>query len=374
MTTRICHVFDEQTSWEQRQAVRQLVDKLSPDGFEHHFVTIAPQAARALGPLARPIRRLTAPFGVPFLASPQLRRFLAGSGAHIVHAWGVQAALAARVADSLPVVLHLFDPAAARRSSRLLRTLDRPGKFAVVCSAELVRRRLVEGGLPLARCAVIRPGVDFDLINKCRRGSLRESLGLSRQHIVIALPETGPRDLFHSQALSGSTFANHYILTVRFLVRGKSRATARLKRMERTWPTPNIITVVPADVPYEAALAVSDVLVVPPMGDISTTCIAWAMAANVRVVGSATYAVAELIGDKLNGRLFKPVRGESVAIPIARLLLESDGADRLADVARGHAYEVFGVARCAKQHAQLYENVLAGRPPADGLVDSAVVT
>lgn len=374
MTTRICHVFDGQTGWEQRLAVRLLVDRLPADQFQQQLVAISPRAILVLRHLDRDIRHLACPFLVSISAAPQLGPLLAAQGTQIVHAWGVQAALTARIASNLPVVLHMFDPAVAQHESKLLTTLDRPGKFAIVCSSEVIRRRLVEGGMPLASCPVIRPGVDFELINRFRRGSIRARLGLAPQHVAIAIPPVGHRDVGHLEALWGTMFAGHFLKNARLLVKGRSPTTDRLVRLARALPYPDPITLIPDDIPYEAVISVSDALAVGSEHDTSTSCIAWAMAAGARIIGSATYSVAELISNKLNGRLFKQEADENAAIPIARLLLEEDKTNRLTEVARGHAYEVFSAQRCADQHAVLYSNILEGRSPAEGLLDSAIAT
>lgn len=90
------------------------------------------------------------------------------------------------------------------------------------------------------------------------------------------------------------------------------------------------------------------------------------------VIGSAVYSIAELIGSGLNGRLFKANATGSLAPAIYRCLNDRDEFPKFVDVARGHAYEVFGLRRCIDQHARLYHNLQAGRPPNDGIVDSAV--
>ena len=92
------------------------------------------------------------------------------------------------------------------------------------------------------------------------------------------------------------------------------------------------------------------------------------------VIGSAVHAVAELIANKLNGLLFKIEKGETMAIPVARLLQNRDAQRKVKVTARGQAYEVFGLRRFAEQHDRLYGNLLAGKPPGEGILDPAEVT
>ena len=126
------------------------------------------------------------------------------------------------------------------------------------------------------------------------------------------------------------------------------------------------------------------------------------MASQTLVIGSAVHAVAELISSNLNGLLFKQTPGKSMAPGVSQRLGQalfgregsplversaevdpppiggSAPADRalrakLTETARGHAYEVFGLRRCVDQHVRLYENVIRGVSPGEGITDSAVV-
>ena len=122
---------------------------------------------------------------------------------------------------------------------------------------------------------------------------------------------------------------------------------------------------------YEELISVADSLVITPYEDASTTPIAWAMAASVPVIGTAVYAVAELIGHKHNGYLVLPERTQVMSTRIAAALNHAEGMTKEREVARGQAYEVFSVRRFADQHIQLYENLAAGRAPGHEIADTA---
>lgn len=155
------------------------------------------------------------------------------------------------------------------------------------------------------------------------------------------------------------------------MVPGVSREQARIARYAAT--TPSRATIIsPGDrYPFEELLAISDVLIVAARGDVSTTAIAWAMASGAAVIGSATHSIAELIAHKVNGLLYKHDPGKSVVGTLVRHLQDRASLDKAREAARGQAYEVFGLRRCVDQHVQVYENVLSGAAPAEGIVDSA---
>ena len=85
------------------------------------------------------------------------------------------------------------------------------------------------------------------------------------------------------------------------------------------------------------------------------------------------YATAELLAHQHNALLFKPDTPRRMAIRAAATIGDLEGVAELKDTARGQAYEVFGVRRCIDQYARLYDNLIAGRDPGDGIADSASV-
>ncbi len=372
--TRICHLFDGSTGWEQRLGVSHLLERLCPDRFVNRLVTIAPAALPHLRRLHRPVEAVHALAGLTATVAPSVNRFLAREQIELVHAWGLPAALSARAGSRMPLVIELFDPRFTRNEIKLVRTLARSTGFAVACSTATVRRRLIEGGVAPELCVVVRPGVDFALINRGQDGSLREQLGIRRDEYVVIIPEPTPRDGGHLEGYWAVELMNHSVGNVRIIVPGRSREQRRISRLDATGLDSRVV-VNPGDrFPFEELVPISDALVVIPQGDIPTTCIAWAMAANVAVIGTAVHAVAELIANQVNGLLFKPNGDESPAMAVARLLQDRAGQARIKETARGQAYEVFGMRRYVDQHIRLYQNVLSGVAPSEGLVDSSLAT
>ena len=158
---------------------------------------------------------------------------------------------------------------------------------------------------------------------------------------------------------------------MRVIVPGKSPERGRICRFAVDVPGPPAMLDLQEPVPFEELVSVCDALVVAPRSDISTTSIAWAMAAETAVIGSAVQAVTELVASKVNGLLFKQVPGKSMATSIAQLLEDRESQAKAKNIARRQAYELFSVRRCIDQHARLYENLLSGATPGEGIVDSS---
>lgn len=370
--THLGHVLDASTGWEQRIGASQLIDRLPGDRFASSLVAIHPAARRALGRVNQPIDALPGFGGIGALSAPALTSFVERRRIDLIHAWGVQAGVAARMLPRTPLVIQLFDPLVAAQEVKRLRTLARPERFAVVCSSETVRRRLIEGGLAADLAVVIRPGVDFSLINRSRRDTLRERLGLRREDFVVIVPEPAARSGGQWEACFAVTLHHHLVGGVRIIVPGVSREQRRIARFINSLPLARSL-ILPGDrYAFEKLLAVADALLVTPRGDISTTSITWAMAAGVAVIGTAGYAIAELIANKVNGLLFKQVPGRSMTASILKALRDRASQEKVKEAARGQAYEVFGLRRYVEQTMRLYENVLNGAAPGEGIVDSAI--
>lgn len=369
--THVCHLFDDAAGWEQRVALRSLLDRLPTEQFINTVATIGPSAAAPLSSLNRPMHVFPRCLPLDSFGAPLVGKFIDRRRVDLVHAWGPHAAATACAATQKPLVVELFNPAAALREAKLLRTVARPTGFAIICSCEIVRRRLIEGGVPPELCVVIRPGIDFGRINHFRRSSLRADLGVVKTDTLIIIPEPVTRDSGSFEAFWAAALLNQLDNGMWCIVPGTSREQRRIARYAATMPSRATI-ISPGDGhPFEELIAVSDVLMVNAQSDVSTTAIAWAMAAGAVVIASAIPSVAELIAHKVNGLLFKQVRGKGAVGPLVRLLQDRASLDKAREVARGQAYEVFGLRRFMEQHMQVYENVLRGAAPGEGIVDSA---
>ncbi|MFQ5590802.1 MAG: glycosyltransferase [Phycisphaerae bacterium] len=369
----VCHLFDDSVGWEQRIGASQLLEHLPPQRYSVSLAAFDAAAAAELRGLNRQIRHLVCPGGLTLIAAPSLARLTTRHGIHILHAWGAKAALAAGAVPHAAVVCELYDPRSARRHVKLLRSIARPKGFALVCGSRTILSRLVAGGVPPDLCTVIRPGVDFAAVNRHRRTGLRDELGITPGEFVAVVPESAQCDDDLVDAFLAVKLTDEISRErLRIIVPGARRGSRRLAAFAAALPGDDVLVTTGSCYPFEKVLSNADALIVAVRGDTPTTAIAWAMGANVGIIASAVYAVAELVADKLNGLLFKQVHGERMISSIARLLRNRTALARAREAARGQAYEVFGLRRCIEQHMRVYDNVLAGVAPGEGIVDSAV--
>jgi len=409
---RVLLLFGSGADWQAHTAAGQLADRLPTDRFtlplagmpaggtRRVCATAVSTASRAGATTVATVPRR---FGLDVLGAPDLRRVLREHPADLIHAWGVDAAvLAAAAAPYLPLAVELFDPGIGDADIRKLRsirlgsrfgrgrprrepeeppqgshysqsssTLQDRGPLAIACSSQTVRRRLIERGIEPGATVIIRPGVDFAAINAARKCDLRDRLDLRPDDFVVITP--GPARRGHGALAAYWTVGVRSFVDprVRLILPGPSPERRRIGRLARGHGLGHLLRCPDESLSFADLVPVCDAVIAPPDGPMPTTAIAWAMGAGVPVLATAVYATAELLSHNHNGLLIKPAPERRMAIKLAGMLENRSNWKALAETARSQAYEVFSVRRCVDQHARLYENLLSGCPPDQGITDPA---
>jgi glycosyltransferase involved in cell wall biosynthesis len=107
--------------------------------------------------------------------------------------------------------------------------------------------------------------------------------------------------------------------------------------------------------------------------EISMTPVAWCMAAGLPIIATAIPGVAEMLAHDHNALLVGDPTPKAFCERILSLRDDAQLRARLSQTVRGHAYEAFGVRRMVDQFEKLYDNLLAGRPAGEQILDSALV-
>lgn len=385
---RVCHVLSDDAGWAERIALGQLLAKGGRSGPEA-MIAGTPGVARWPAVIPGELERFSICPNTPFLDSASLSLRLRRRDVDGLHAWGVRSASIAAPAArhlSLPLLVHLHAPP-ARRAAKKLRNLTAESGASFLCASQIIRRRLIEGGIADERCVVIRPGVDFGAINEWRRSPGSAGLGADTDDFVVALGAADPADRIGALVGVG-IFRRISGRRVRAVLMPGAPDADRLLRFARMLPDPDLLIPSPGmggaalrarrdsggttpDLTREQTVALSDAYLLVPRGDTSTIELAWAMAGRTAIVATAEYAIAELIAHKLNGMLIKRDADRSIAPAIARALSEGEAMGKNVETAHGQAFEVFSVRRFVDQVRAVYDNVGAGRPLGEGVVDSA---
>ena len=372
---RALHLFDDTADWEQRIAVTQLLSRISAEEGTQLLASLDPRTPPRDWFNGMDIQHTPSRFGLGFIAAPSIRRIISTHSIDVIFAWGPQAAIAAGSArtDRCALVVERFSPSISGTEAKAINSIAHQPRFAAVCSSETVRRRLIENGLAPKSCVVIRPGVDFGVINAAKKNkTLRASVGLEPGETMILASHPITRDGGFGRIVWSGHLVNYLQPSHHMVLFGTSAECRRVRSLSRNLPIPDANLWADANTRYEDLIAISECLLITPFDDVSTTPIAWAMAAGVPVIGSAVYAIAELIAHKHNGFLIKPQRGASMTVKITAALNQIHNMANEKEVARGQAYQVFGVRRFIDQHLQLYRNLMAGADPANEIPDSAI--
>lgn len=372
---RILHVLDASANWQHRVALTQLITKPPQGDWSQHVAVIDPAGRSAVNHLTDiNIEAAYRRAGLAVWSGPALRAICERLRIDLIHAWGVDSAAAAKAArPDHPMALTVFDPGLSGRDIRVIRTVAASTKMGVTCAADRVRRRLVERGVPFESCALIRPAVDFAVVSAARSLPIRKSLGIAQEAMVVLTPPPDRDAYGHLPALWSVLVRSHLPGAVRLIIPETSPTQRRIERLVKTCEHPRSIVFSRERFCFEDLLSIADFFVIPATGDMAVTSLGWAMASSVPIIAAADYSVAEILSNDLNSVLFKiPNHWTRTGFHLCKLYQKQRDWRRLTEVARGQAYEVFGLRRCVRQTAQLWENLIAGKSVADGITDPAI--
>lgn len=370
--TAVLHVIDATCDETQLQVLGVVRSRLSAGGARHPVCSIdGPTAVRAAHQWGEEVFRAERRLLPGMHWAPQLPMVARRTGTGIAHAWGIEAAAvcSARLPD-LPLVMTLLEPDATRNAAKWLRSF--PTDATVIAGSQVIRSRLVAAGVAPERVAVIRGPVDFGAINRARREGIRHSaVGDASPVLLLSGPPSQGGGQYYGiwiAAVVKQVYAN-----LRVIMPYDSREGRRLQRLARNTRIPNLLTVPDPRLTWSQLVTCADVFVVPAVDEVCTEPIAAAMAAGVVVVGSAVRSVAELISSGRSGLLCKAGESRAMASLILKVIEEEGLRRRLTEAARGQIYEISGIRAFVDNYARLYENVLAGKAPGDGVRDTAMV-
>jgi glycosyltransferase involved in cell wall biosynthesis len=283
------------------------------------------------------------------------------SDATIVHAWG-GAALAAAVLRGRGRIVFSPTEFPSRRALRWLRAAMAYRDIHVVCPAATQRRAMVEGGVPLERCHLVRPGVDFSRVRRRRDPALRKRLGFSDGDYVLLAPGESTRAAAHEDAAWAAAIAHYLEPTFRMLVWGRGGRAGAVMRRGRAVAEGMLRRAEPGlgQVEFEALLPAADAVLVAARGPVPTLPIAVCMAAGLPIVSAVTYTVAELLEDRHTALMVPRHEPRLMARRLLDLRADASLQWRITDVARTEAYEYFSLTRFVEQWRGVYRQVAGG--------------
>lgn len=331
------------------QTTRSIAQLLAKAGSEFHFTRVE-------------IGQSSDVFGVA-AAAIRLRR--QSSHFDLIHAWG-GAALAAAAATAVNVpIIFSPGPTITPRAIRWLRALLDHRKLHVACATATQRRLLVENGVPLANCQLIRPGVDFSTVRRPLDAALRKRFGFGEKDVVVLAPGESTRAAAHRDAMWAVGLLNVLDPRYRILVLGDGQQTPALKRFAANLHQSDILYVAAERLPgitFEELTAAADVAIVAACGPIATLPVVQCMAAGLPIVATVTHTVAELLEDRHTALMPSRPTPRALAQRLIDVLDDSQLRWSIRDMARTEAYEYFAATRFVSQFREFYRQVAGGLP------------
>lgn len=369
---RVLHVLDAAAGETEIRSLRVLVERLPAERFEHHIAAAAPSVARAAeSQLDRQIHPAFRRLGLASTTASSLRKLFRDRDVTLTHAWGPDALAACKAAGgNHPLVISgipIFD---TERVAAWMRQID-PQPVAIV-HTQVARARLARAGARPEHIAVIRHAVDFSEINQARSTDVRHRVA-GEAGPVILTPGPAIRGAGQFETLWACAMLQQIFPSIRVVSPHQAPETDRLRRLALSLGLPGMLLTPGASFIMPELVAASDVLVAAPGDEADAEPIGWAMAAGVPVIGSARRSVTELLADRSNGLLCINNQPRRIAAALLRLLEDGSLRSRLAETARGQAFDVFSVRAFLDNFDRLYSNIAEGRKSADGVHDTAMV-
>lgn len=336
---RVLHLHDDEPDFQTRRALEALTRSIGSE-----FAATAKCVRGVMRSAARPVKG-------------------AGDPPDVVHAWGGRALVAAVLWGRGRVV---FSPTQfpSPRMARWLRAAAAYRDIQVVCSTATQRRAMVERGVPLARCHLIRPGVDFAKVRRRRDPDLRRRLGFADTDTVLLVPGESTRGAAHEDAVWAASIAHYLDPRYKVLLWGRGERSGPAVRRADAIANGLLRAAEPAlgRVEFESLLPAADAVLVAARGPVPTLPLAVCMAAGLPIVSTVTYTVAELLEDRHTAVMVPRHEPRLMARRLLELRADTGLQWSISDIARTEAYEYFSLTRFLEQFRATYRLVAKGEP------------
>jgi glycosyltransferase involved in cell wall biosynthesis len=286
-----------------------------------------------------------------------------GAGADLIHAWGETALFVAAIGGKQRIV---YSPTEFPRlqAIRRLRAIMDARDVQVVCPTDTMRRAFVEHGVPIERCHMIRPGVDFARVSGRRDPALRSALGFDDDDLVLLAVGESTRAADHPRTAWAGVVLHVLDQRNRLLLWGRGPLAANASRFVHRLEQPKFCNIAtdrlgPA-ITFEQLLPAVDVALVTASRPVATLPIAACMAAALPIVAVVSSTVSELLEDRHNAMLVSTSSPRAIARRVLDLWEDSNLQWKICDMARTEAYEYFSQTRFLQQFRALYRQVESG--------------
>ncbi len=302
-------------------------------------------------------------YSTPFSALLHLRRDRAADAFDVVHAWGGRALAVAAVASDRPIVFSP-DRFPTERTVRWMRAVMSARDVHVVAPTDTTRRAFVTRGVPIERCHLVRPGVEFGQINRRRDARLRERLGFAPDDFVMLAAGESTRAGAHGLAVWAAAILHVLDPKYRLLLWGRGPLAAQAARFAEHTHQAGLMEVAQSrlkrDVRFEELLPAADAVLVTATEPAPTLPVSVCMAAALPIVAVVTATVSELLEDRHTALMVGRPAPRLIAQRVLDLRADPGLQWTISDMARTEAYEYFSLTRFLNQYRAIYRQVASG--------------
>src|SRR5205823_818613 len=130
-----------------------------------------------------------------------------------------------------------------RRGAGWLRAVMGYRDVQVICPTATQRRTCVERGIPLERCHLIRPGVEFARVRRRRDPALRSALGFVHEDYVLLAAGESARGAGHDRAVWAASILHVLDSHYKVLLWGRGELAGAAERLGARLHQPDLISV-----------------------------------------------------------------------------------------------------------------------------------
>jgi glycosyltransferase involved in cell wall biosynthesis len=290
-------------------------------------------------------------------------RFGRGTLFDVVHAWDMPSVIAACGSPS-PIVFSPSQPPSVAPALLRMAMVYRNG--TAIATTAVMKRALIQRGIPAFRCNFIPPAVDLARISSGRDEAMRESLGISREDRVVLAPGESTRAAGHHLALHTMSILQVLDSRYRLLLWGRGGCSEALVRLAGGLRQSRLL--VSAERRLGRSIAFEELLMVADMAMVTAAPLApplpvlLCMAAGLPIVAVKTSVTDELLENSGTAEIVARSAPRLLAKTILELFENPGQASRLAEAGRAEAARRFDPVQSTARYFSLYRQ-LSGVAP-----------
>jgi len=289
---------------------------------------------------------------------PALRRLRERSAeVDLIHAWSLRGLTLAALAGDRRLI---FSPARLpnRRGIGWLRAMMSYRDIRVVANSATMQRALIERGITIDRCHLIRPGVDFSRIQRRRNPALREELGFCDDDFVILAAGESDRPANHALAVWTASILYAMDERYKLLFCGRGEKSDSLRQFAGKLKQPDMVRdaekTLRRRMEFDELLVAADLVLVTASAAVPTLPVMIAMAAGLPIVSTVTSELSELLEDRHSAMLVPKPTPKLIAQRILDIRQDPSLQWSISDTARTEAYEFFPLTKFVNEWREIY--------------------